>query len=126
MAKETITNEQLREFLTSRRNIVIDAYNKSSKRISMKDYFTIVMGYFFNMSDIKKRRTIEGISYGCQYLNEAIKEANKEANKKSYIDMTMDYYCQCRRMNAVSTFVKRYGTATAAQCEAIYNAKYND
>lgn len=126
MTKTTITNEQLRDFLTSRRNIVIDAYNKSSKHISMKDYFTIVMDYFFSMSDIKKRRTIEGITYGYKYLMEAVAEANKEANKKSYIEVAMDYYCQCRRMNAVSTFVKRYGTATAAQCEAIYNAKYND
>ena len=126
MTKTTITNEQLRDFLTSRRNIVIDAYNKSSKHISMKDYFTIVMDYFFSMSDIKKRRTIEGITYGYKYLMEAVAEANKAANKKSYIEVAMDYYCQCRRMNAVSTFVKRYGTATAAKCEAIYNAKYND
>ena len=126
MANTTITNEMLKGWLTDHRNIVIDAYNKSSKHISMKDYFIIVMDYFFSMSDIKKRRTIEGITYGYKYLMEAVAEANNAANKKSYIEVAMDYYCQCRRMNTVSTFVKRYGTATAAQCEAIYNAKYND
>lgn len=126
MAKTTITNEMLKGWLTDHRNIVIDAYNKSSKHISMKDYFTIVMDYFFNMSDIKKRRTIEGISYGYNYLIEAIDQANKEANKKTYMESAMEFYCQCRRMNATGMFAKRFGTATLAKCEAIYNAKYND
>ena len=77
------TYSNILDFLKERRSNVIEAYNHTSKGISLKDYMNEVLN-FFNEHPGKTNKVLKGSFSAYNYLSEAIKEADNKANAKAW------------------------------------------
>ena len=75
------TYNNILDFLKEHRERVIEAYGRTSKGISLKEYMNIVI-WFFDVHPGKARKVLKG-SYN-DYLGEALKVANDKANAKQW------------------------------------------
>lgn len=77
------TYNNIFEFLRERRDNVINAYNRTSKGISLKDYMEEVIRYFDEHKG-KTNKVLKGSLSAYNYLTEAINFADNKANAKAW------------------------------------------
>ena len=75
------TYNNILDFLKEHRERVIEAYGRTSKGISLKDYMNVIIG-FFDEHKGKANKVLKG-TYN-DYLGEAIKAADNKANAKAW------------------------------------------
>lgn len=77
------TYNNILDFLRERRENVINAYNRTSKGISLKDYMKEVIRYFDEHKG-KTNKVLKGSWSAYNYLAEAINFADNKANEKAW------------------------------------------
>lgn len=77
------TYSNILDFLKEHRERVIEAYNRTSKGISLKDYMNVIVS-FFDEHKGKANKVLKGSFSAYNYLSEAIKEADNKANAKAW------------------------------------------
>lgn len=80
------TYSNILDFLKERRSNVIEAYNHTSKGISLKDYMNEVLN-FFNEHPGKANKVLKGSYNAYCYLSEAITAANNKADANAWRDV---------------------------------------
>ena len=77
------TYNNILDFLKERRDNVIEAYNRTNKEISLKDYMNEVIRYFDEHKG-KTNKVLKGSLSAYNYLSEAIRFASNKANAKAW------------------------------------------
>lgn len=75
------TYNNILDFLKEHRERVIEAYGRTSKGISLKEYMNIVI-WFFDVHPGKARKVLKGSLDRYSYLCEALELAERKSNAK--------------------------------------------